>query len=601
MATKTIAVDINHQFLSKPVRYILSVWESSYDEVNNTSVVIAELTAKSDLQFIAFSEITITINGVCSTILPGYYDRRPSQIRVRKTYNISHGNDGKKTIDIILLGYAGDGVATYQWHPYGKTATGTLVLHNNDRSVPQNVKAVVHSNFPVTSRGEMLGFGAMTIRVSSTSQYDQISYRVKPKGGSYGGWIYENASFSSLSPIYNKDFMIQDLVGHPIYVIQVSVRKANNHMWGYASEIELSPLGASTITSVSNVTLGNKVSVTWTPYFKDLSYILTFKYKSWKQTVTVSPKLSNTPYTYTGLTVPKSIAGTLVDATSDNATVTLETIKPGLNNSRLKRSISSKTFKINIPSDMVPTISDVAVSEGTASGFGYYTQSLSTVKCVIHAAPSYSSPVKKAHLIFDGKTYSATPSSGTYVFTINTNKISSYGNALPIKITVTDARGRTSSTYTTSVKVYQYFKPTINIGIDITGTTVTTTYTGKLASVNKVNTRHIKIVRTKLTTGETYTREPTISYNHATQKYSLTLTDTLSDYATQTYEYYATITDKKYKTSSRKQTAVVCISRLGGGKGVTLFKEATDEGFWVGNIDYTLSDSEYTELDNLIG
>lgn len=43
------------------------------------------------------------------------------------------------------------------------------------------------------------------------------------------------------------------------------------------------------------------------------------------------------------------------------------------------------------------------------------------------------------------------------------------------------------------------------------------------------------------------------------------------------------------------------ISRLAGGKGVRLFGEAQNEGFWVGNIDYTITDAEYQELMNLLG
>lgn len=69
-----------------------------------------------------------------------------------------------------------------------------------------------------------------------------------------------------------------------------------------------------------------------------------------------------------------------------------------------------------------------------------------------------------------------------------------------------------------------------------------------------------------------------------------------------TYEFKATLTDKLESDGPKTtRTSVVCISRLAGGKGVTLFKEAEEEGFWVGDIDYTITDDEYDELLSLLG
>lgn len=50
-----------------------------------------------------------------------------------------------------------------------------------------------------------------------------------------------------------------------------------------------------------------------------------------------------------------------------------------------------------------------------------------------------------------------------------------------------------------------------------------------------------------------------------------------------------------------KPTGEIPISLLAGGKGVRFFNEAENEGFWVNNIDYTISDDEYTELTALMG
>ena len=88
---------------------------------------------------------------------------------------------------------------------------------------------------------------------------------------------------------------------------------------------------------------------------------------------------------------------------------------------------------------------------------------------------------------------------------------------------------------------------------------------------------------------------PLSSYN-----YSVTWTQTVADIATESYEYTAIVTDTKQSVSTVQQTALICISRLAGGRGVTLFQEASQEGFWVKDIDYTISDSEYLALARLL-
>ena len=38
-----------------------------------------------------------------------------------------------------------------------------------------------------------------------------------------------------------------------------------------------------------------------------------------------------------------------------------------------------------------------------------------------------------------------------------------------------------------------------------------------------------------------------------------------------------------------------------GGGGARFFGEASDEGLWVGNVDMTITDEEFEELENLLG
>ena len=69
---------------------------------------------------------------------------------------------------------------------------------------------------------------------------------------------------------------------------------------------------------------------------------------------------------------------------------------------------------------------------------------------------------------------------------------------------------------------------------------------------------------------------------------------------TKTYIIDAELSDKVNTSIFTLSTGVPVISRLAGGKGVKLFGEAEKEGFWVGDIDYTITDAEYQDLINQI-
>ena len=71
---------------------------------------------------------------------------------------------------------------------------------------------------------------------------------------------------------------------------------------------------------------------------------------------------------------------------------------------------------------------------------------------------------------------------------------------------------------------------------------------------------------------------------------------------TSTWKFVGKLSDKISNAEPVELvTGVPAISRLAGGKGVRLFGEAQNEGFWVGNVDYTITDAEYQELMNLLG
>ena len=148
--------------------------------------------------------------------------------------------------------------------------------------------------------------------------------------------------------------------------------------------------------------------------------------------------------------IPTSWLNAIPNATEGTATVQVTTY----NGSTKIGSTVSKTFKITVPSTVVPSISSVTLAEaesGIATQFGGYVQNKSKLKVTISATGVYSSTIKSYKTTILGKNYTA--SSFTSGFLTSSGTVN-------VAVTVTDSRGRTATT-TKSVTVIAYKVPTI--------------------------------------------------------------------------------------------------------------------------------------------
>lgn len=544
--------------------YTLTVTESSYNAVANTSVVSWTLSATGsgtwyDYYLYASVNGTAVYNG--SGSWSGAFPSAPGSTSGSMT--ISHGSDGKKTISFYIEGYA------YQYSTHSNS--GSLTLTNIDRTAP-TVTASSPSSITINS---------MSVTATSNVSADQFAIRYKTTGD-YGSWTYWTGTTTSHA------FSLTGLANNTTYTIQVAAKKASNGVWGYSSAVSAKTLGASTITSAGNVTLGNTCNVKWTPLNSSFKFKLKFSLGSWSYTTDYISPGSTSAYTYTGYTIPVSVANQLPNSATGTMTVTLTTYTSG--NAQVGSS-SSKTFTVTVPSSVVPTISSVTLAEGTQSGFNLYVKSLSTVKATVVSAGSYSSTISSISVKVGNTSFAANLSTGIAESTI----LQTYGS-INVVTTVTDSRGRTA-TDTKTITVYDYFQPTAAVDIEINGTTVVTTVTGSIASVNNTNAKSLVITRKRMSDSstQTYTVSPLSTYN-----YTAAWSQTIADIGVESYEYTVAVTDSKQTVTLKKQTAVICISRLAGGRGVRLFAEAAEEGFWVADIDYTISNAEYLALARLL-
>lgn len=203
---------------------------------------------------------------------------------------------------------------------------------------------------------------------------------------------------------------------------------------------------ASTISSVtSSVSVNgtNEVTVNITRAASSFTHTVVFKFGSYSKTTTGVG-------TSTSYAIPTSWLNAIPNATSGTATVTVTTYS----GSTKIGSAVSKNFTLTVPSTVVPTISAVSLTEavsGIAAQFGGYVQSKSKIAVKITAAGVYSSTIK---------TYKTTIQGANFTAASFTSGVLAKSGTSTVTITVTDSRGRTTST-TRSITVIAYAVPKI--------------------------------------------------------------------------------------------------------------------------------------------
>ena len=350
------------------------------------------------------------------------------------------------------------------------------------------------------------------------------------------------------------------------------------------------------ISPTSGIEFGDTITISNSSTPSTNVYTLTYSFGSASGTI-CTKKAS--PVTWT---IPTSLMSQIPDATSGTITLTCQTYT----SSGASVGSKTKTFTASVPTSIKPTISSVTVSEAVssvASTIGAYVKSQSKAKVVISAAGSNGSTISKYATTIAGTNYSGS--------TVTSNVLNTSGT-VKVDVTVTDSRGRTAST-SKNITVLDYAPPGIismscypcdasgNRNSD--GTYTKIIIKGRVSSLivgsTEKNSKTLT-VQWKAETASSFTTLTGLTYS-GTWDFEASKIISGTNPAT-TYEFKATLTDKLESDGPKTtRTSVVCISRLAGGKGVTLFKEATEEGFWVGDIDYTITDDEYDELLSLLG
>lgn len=212
---------------------------------------------------------------------------------------------------------------------------------------------------------------------------------------------------------------------------------------------------ASSISSASAVTLGNKCSVKWTPKAAAFRYKLKFVLGKWSYTTGAIHPNTTSAYTYTGYAIPLDAANQIPNSKTGTMTVYLYTYSNSGATTQVG-SADSETFTVTVPdnSSTKPAVSmSLAPVSSLGSAFsGLYIQGKTKVKATLDATSKYSASIKSYSMKVDGTTYDSDDSyTSGYLTKTGTFTVNGYAK---------DSREITGST-SKNITVIGYSKPKI--------------------------------------------------------------------------------------------------------------------------------------------
>ena len=341
---------------------------------------------------------------------------------------------------------------------------------------------------------------------------------------------------------------------------------------------------ASTITSASNVTLGNKCGITFTPASASFQYNIKFSLGDWSADTGKFNPGTTSAYTYNYYTIPntEAVLKNIPSSTAANMTATLTTY----NSSGAQIGSSNvKTFVVTIPDSVKPTISasNITLSPQT---YNYLIQNKNKLTVSVSGCSAGTGSSIKSY------TFSGPGISSTTTNTSVTSSTISDTGTITYTVTVTDSRGRTASA-TKSYTCHAYSAPKITLSAyrvssssstdaNSNGTYARCTYNLSYASIDDSNKPTIKIYYKKSAASSwSSTSVSTSSTTSGTSgTVNATGNHTLSSISVNdTYTIYASITDSYGGSTSSIYVTLFGVERIlnvrPGGKGIAFGKMAS--------------------------
>lgn len=337
----------------------------------------------------------------------------------------------------------------------------------------------------------------------------------------------------------------------------------------------------STDVSLGTLSTSGGITLTKIPRVSDLSVSRSSIVADGNQTITVTANKKSSGFTDTLIfklgsrsmsiesgapfSIPLEWCNEMPDAVQMNGTVTVTT-KSGSTTIGTR----SATVSVRVPDSVMPTIDSFLISEAveaTKKAFGIYCTGISKLAVSASASAYYGATIKSYSVAVDGVNYDRS--------SFTSNPIMTAGE-LPVVLTVTDSRGRGVS-QTIDINVYDYKPPVIKSLRFEQGTALTVMVKGSVDSVEENNTKTL-IIKYKSVGDTDY-----ISRVIPLDAWDFDASTTINLDTSVTYDVLAELTDKIGSATASTVTGIPVISRLAGGKGVTIGAEAEREGFVLSN------------------
>ena len=346
----------------------------------------------------------------------------------------------------------------------------------------------------------------------------------------------------------------------------------------YSQTLSTIPRASNPSLSSSSVIMGDSITVYTNRASSNFTHVLYCQIGSggWN---TIATEIG----TSKSWTVPLSLANSTPNSTSLNVKLWLETY-----NGSTYIGCNSTSFTANVPSNIVPTINSVNLSEAVSeiyAQFGAYVQGKSKISGSISASGSYSSTIKSYSISINGASYTSSSFTTGFLTTSGNNTCS---------VTVKDSRGRTKSQSVT-FNVIEYANPAINsfsvsrCNQDGTandeGNCAKCVVLSSISSVNSKNTKSFQIKYKKISETEWNI------FDLDNTNYTLNTTQIIQNIDTESeYNFKTSATDffSTAEYSHNLSTAYTLVDYNQSGKGMAIGKVSTQNAFEI-NMDTKLT------------
>lgn len=426
-------------------RYIEVVWSSTNDTTNNKSTITWNAYSRSPdsstTSWVMAKNVVVTINGTATTVIGSTAQKTYKDGKLGgSTITISHGSNGKKSVDVSI---------TAQIYVYGATNSsysGSITMSPNP-VYTLSMSAGTGSNITVnrTACAGSGGTGNLSAGTKKLYHGDTLKITFTPSSNySINAHTVNGSTFTS----------------------------GNTHTVSGNVTVAATATPLKSVIGATDANIGSTLTITITRY--NSSYTHTIEYAFGDLTGTIATKSSNTSIAWT---VPTTFYAEIPNAKTGTCTLTCTTYNGntslGSSTCTLTVTASSSACSPTITATVQDTNATTIALTGNNSKLIRYK---STAECTLSATPKNSATISSIKI--GGTAVTGTTSNGVTTGTKTYSGVS----ATSFSFSATDSRSYSASTTKTPTMV-SYVQLTCNPVLSRptpTGSSIVMTFSGNI-------------------------------------------------------------------------------------------------------------------------